>query len=56
MIDLPTPIDPNKVTATYEHGELILMLPKAPHAQPKLIPIQVKESPKEALKDMTAAH
>ncbi len=47
VIDLPTPIDPNRVMASYENGELKLTLPKAPHAQPKQIPIQVKELPKE---------
>lgn len=56
VIELPTPIDPNKVTATYEHGELILTLPKAPHAQPKQIPIQLKEAPKETPKDSAATH
>ncbi len=44
VISLPTPIDPNKVGATYEHGELTVTLPKAAHAQPKQIPIQLKET------------
>jgi len=44
VISLPTPIDPNKVSATYEHGELTVTLPKAAHAQPKQIPIQLKET------------
>lgn len=52
VIDLPSPIDPSKVMATFQDGELVLALPKASYAQPKQILIQVKETPKE----VAAAH
>jgi HSP20 family protein len=42
----PVPIDPDKVSATYAHGELSVTLPKAAQAATKQIPIQVKETPK----------
>jgi HSP20 family protein len=45
IIGLPTPIDPEKVNATYEDGVLTLTLPKAAHAKPKQIPVHVKEPP-----------
>jgi HSP20 family molecular chaperone IbpA len=45
IIGLPTPIDPEKVSATYEDGVLTLTLLKAAHAKPKQIPMHVKESP-----------
>jgi HSP20 family protein len=41
----PLPIDPDKVSATYEHGELSVTLPKAAQSATKQIPIQVKETP-----------
>jgi len=44
MIRSPAPIDPSRVTATYEHGELTVTLPKAAHVQPKQVPVQVKEA------------
>ncbi|HEY1388117.1 MAG TPA: Hsp20/alpha crystallin family protein [Ktedonobacterales bacterium] len=40
----PIPIDPSKVSATFEHGELSVTLPKAAQAAAKQIPIQVKET------------
>ena len=40
---LPTSIDPNKVEASYEHGILAVRIPKAASAQPKQIPVKVKE-------------
>jgi HSP20 family protein len=42
----PIPIDPDKVSATYAHGELSVTLPKAAQSATKQIPIQVKETPK----------
>ncbi|MBI5666646.1 MAG: Hsp20/alpha crystallin family protein [Chloroflexi bacterium] len=39
-INLPQPVDTQKVEATYEQGILTLTLPKSPEAQPKLIPIK----------------
>ena len=41
-ISLPTPIDADKVQATYERGVLTLRVPKAEGVKPKQIPIQVK--------------
>ena len=41
-ISLPTPIDADKVQATYEHGVLTLRVPKAESVKPKQIPVQVK--------------
>jgi HSP20 family protein len=45
IIGLPTPIDPEKVSATYEDGVLTPTLPKAAHAKPKQIPVHAKEPP-----------
>jgi HSP20 family protein len=42
-VALPTPIDPSKVDASYEHGILTVRVPKAQGAQPKRIPVKVKE-------------
>ena len=42
-IELPTEIDAEKVTATYEHGVLTLHAPKVEAAKPRQIPVQVKE-------------
>jgi HSP20 family protein len=44
-IELPTTIDPDKVTATYEHGVLTLRVPKAEAAKPKQIQVKAKETP-----------
>jgi HSP20 family protein len=41
----PIPIDPDKVSATYTHGELSVTLPKAAQSATKQIPIQVKDIP-----------
>jgi HSP20 family protein len=38
-VTLPTPVDSNKATAKFEHGELIVTLPKAEEAKPKQIRI-----------------
>jgi HSP20 family protein len=42
-VEFSGPIDPDKVEATYEHGVLTLLVPKAPHGHTTKIPIQVKE-------------
>jgi HSP20 family protein len=39
-IRLAQPIDADHVEATYENGLLTLTLPKAPEAQPRLIPVK----------------
>jgi HSP20 family protein len=39
-ISLPGMIEADKATATFEHGVLVLRLPKAQSAQPRRIPIQ----------------
>jgi HSP20 family protein len=41
----PIPIVPDKVSATYTHGELSVTLPKAAQSATKQIPIQVKDTP-----------
>jgi HSP20 family protein len=43
-VTLPTPIDPNRVEASYENGVLSVRAAKAAGAQPKQIPIKVKET------------
>lgn len=43
MIELVSPIDPNKVTATFEHGVLTLHAPKTEAAKAKQIQIKVTE-------------
>jgi HSP20 family protein len=53
-IRFPIPIDPDRVSATYTHGELSVTLPKAAQAATKQIPIQVKETP-EPSKPSTAS-
>jgi HSP20 family protein len=45
MMRFPVPIEPDKVGATYAHGELSVTLPKAAQAATKQISIQVKEAP-----------
>lgn len=42
-ITLPYPIHVEKVEATFEHGMLIVQLPKSEVMKPKQIPLQVKE-------------
>jgi HSP20 family protein len=43
-VTLPTPIDANRVEASYENGILSVRASKAAGAQPKQIPIKVKET------------
>jgi HSP20 family protein len=43
-ISLPTAIDVNKVSATYEHGVLTLQIPRGETTKAKQIKVQVKES------------
>jgi HSP20 family protein len=38
---LPTTVDPEKVTATCEHGILTVTIPKAERARPREIPVKV---------------
>lgn len=42
-LSLPISIDVEHIEATYEHGVLTLHMPKAPMAQPKQVPVRVKE-------------
>lgn len=51
----PIPIDPDKVSATYAHGELSVTLPKAAQTATKQIPIQVKDEVKEACEPVTVS-
>lgn len=41
-IALPTRVDPEAAEARFEHGELVLTLPKAAEARPREIPINVQ--------------
>ena len=41
MFTLSRELDPNKVEAKFEHGVLTLRIPKAEHAQPKRIEVQI---------------
>jgi len=43
VIDLPDPISPDKIAATYKHGVLTLEIPKAAESKPKKIDIVVEE-------------
>ena len=43
VVTLPGAIDESKVEATCEHGVLTMRIPKAEGAQPKQIPVKVKE-------------
>jgi HSP20 family protein len=43
VVTLPGAVDESKVEATYEHGVLTVRIPKAEGAQPKQIPVKVKE-------------
>lgn len=40
---LPTSVDANKISASYEHGILTIMLPKAEQARPREIQVEVTE-------------
>jgi HSP20 family protein len=42
-ITLPASVNVESIEATYEHGVLMLRMPKVAAAQPKQIPIKVKE-------------
>jgi HSP20 family protein len=42
-ITLPTPLDPGKAEATIENGVLVLRLPKAEEARPKMITIKARK-------------
>jgi HSP20 family protein len=39
---LPVQIDPDKVQATFEHGVLTLVLPKADQVKPRTIKVNAK--------------
>jgi HSP20 family protein len=41
-ITLPTNIDSEKAEARYDHGVLVIRLPKAPEAKPKQVPVHVE--------------
>ncbi|HEX9068377.1 MAG TPA: Hsp20/alpha crystallin family protein [Ktedonobacterales bacterium] len=51
---LPEPFNPDKVTATYEHGILTLELPKAEHAKAKKIPVTTSGDEARALPTSSA--
>ena len=44
-IQLPTAVEPDKVSATYTHGMLTLQVPKVAVAEPRAIPVRVTEAP-----------
>jgi HSP20 family protein len=39
---LPSTIDPNRISAVFEHGLLRLTLPKRPETQPRAIEVKIK--------------
>jgi HSP20 family protein len=43
VIELPMVLDPKKITAAYEHGLLILRIPKTEREKPTVIPINKRE-------------
>ncbi|MBZ0275641.1 MAG: Hsp20/alpha crystallin family protein [Anaerolineae bacterium] len=43
-VRLPQPINTEQVEASYDNGVLTLTLPKAAEAQPRMIPVSVKNS------------
>lgn len=47
IITLPTPIEADRVVATYEHGVLTVHIPKSEVDKPKQIPLRTAESVKE---------
>ena len=42
-VTLPTPLDPGKAEATIENGVLVLRLPKAEEAKPKMITVKARK-------------
>ena len=46
---LPSSVDANKISASYEHGLLTIMLPKAEQARPREIQVEVS-TPEKQLK------
>jgi HSP20 family protein len=38
---LPSTVDPDKITATYENGVLTVIIPKVERARPREIPVRV---------------
>ncbi len=42
-VTLPTPLDPGKAEATIENGVLVLRLPKAEEAKPKIITVKARK-------------
>ena len=42
-VTLPTPLDPGKAEATIENGVLVLRLPKAEEARPKMITVKARK-------------
>lgn len=40
LLSLPTEVNPDAANATFEHGLLTLMLPKAEHTRPRAIKVQ----------------
>lgn len=42
-VTLPTPLDPGKAEATIENGVLVLRLPKAEEARPKMITVKARQ-------------
>ena len=42
LIDLPVPIDADKVEAVHRHGVLTLRLPKAPEHRPRQIQVKAE--------------
>lgn len=43
VIDLPSPITPDKIKATYSHGVLTLEVPKTTGSKPTKVDVDVKE-------------
>jgi HSP20 family protein len=49
IFTLPATVAPDKIKATYEHGLLTILLPKAEGAKPHLVKVEVAP-PQKALK------
>ena len=54
-ITLPVPFDSNQANARYEHGELVLTLPKAEEVRPRQIKIDVASQPQLSSTNEVAA-